>query len=133
MLFSNSTGIINVSEAVKKFDSYFYQKIIPVLEGKNFKTSNRKGDEFNFTVDSEEVLCEEVINRARLSTITFREMLGLHVIENYWVQGRYLKWEKKFLKVSKKTISLSIMPAFEAKLSKRYLKSNTRTFGSKAQ
>ncbi len=93
---SETTGILNVSEALKKFENFFFQKNIPVLKGQKVERIEREGKEFILLVNNEKIRAEVVINCAGLNGIQVREQLGLRELEDYWVKGRYLKLKKEF-------------------------------------
>lgn len=92
--FSETTGILNVSEAIKRLEEFFYQKNIPLLKGQKVEHIERSGKEFVLKVAGEKVRSEFLVNCGGLYGVTLRRKLGLQDLEDYWVKGRYLKLKK---------------------------------------
>jgi 2-hydroxyglutarate dehydrogenase len=91
--FSASTGVVSVSEVIKKFQDYLYQKDVPLLLGQKVENLN---PDLEFTVGEDQFKAEVLINCGGLKGIELRKQLGLMDLENNWVKGRYLKLNKKY-------------------------------------
>ncbi|MCR9205913.1 MAG: FAD-dependent oxidoreductase, partial [Halobacteriovoraceae bacterium] len=94
--FSETTGIVSVSEAIKVFKDLMFQKNIPLLLDQGVQALSKKERGFELVVGEDVLTAETVINCAGLEAISIRKMLGLLNFENYWVKGRYLKLNKPF-------------------------------------
>jgi 2-hydroxyglutarate dehydrogenase len=91
--FSKSTGVVSVSEVIKKFQDYLYQKDVPLLLGQKVENLNK---DLEFTVGDDRFKADVLINCGGLKGVELRSQLGLADLENNWVKGRYLKLNKKY-------------------------------------
>jgi L-2-hydroxyglutarate oxidase LhgO len=92
-IFSPTTGILDVSDAIIKLADYLYKKEVPLLKKTKVTSLKREGD---FYILDYEGNCEGpiktsiLINASGNNSVTLREQLGLHNLENYFVKGNYL-------------------------------------------
>ena len=100
--FSETTGVISVSEAIKALQDDLFKRDIPLLLHQPITELRKKGNdsespgEFHFRVGEDTISAKKVINCAGLHSVEVRKMLGLNNLEARWVKGRYLKLNKKF-------------------------------------
>lgn len=94
--FSKTSGVLNISSALKNIETYLYNKDVPLMLNNEVKSIEKlenhpKGANFKIITEHEEVETRFVINAAGPFAIDLRKSLGLKDLENYWVKGNYLK------------------------------------------
>ncbi len=97
-IYSGTTGVIDVSMALKVLNDEIFKKNVPVLLKNKVSQieKNNQNDGMIVFCDNEKYLCKVLINCAGLGAIELRKKLGLNDLENYYVMGRYLGTRQKF-------------------------------------
>lgn len=94
--FSETTGVVSVSEVINRLKNLLFQKNIPLLLSQGVADISQEGNGYKLKVGDDLITTEKVINCAGLEAIDIRKMLGLDNYENFWVKGRYLKLNKPY-------------------------------------
>lgn len=94
--FSETTGIVSVSEAIKAFQNFIFKNNIPLLLDQGVEAITKTTSGFHLMVGDDQISADFVINCAGLEAVNLRKLLGLNEFENYWVKGRYLKLNKPY-------------------------------------
>ena len=94
--FSKTTGLLNISSALKNIETFLYNKDVPLMLNNEVKSieilkNPKKGERFKVVTEHEEVTTKFLINAAGPFAVNLRKQLGLLDLENYWVKGNYLK------------------------------------------
>lgn len=95
-IFSETTGIINVSELIKTLKEDLFQRNVPLLLNQAVTMISIKNSGYEIKVGEDLIYCKKLINCAGLKAVSLRKMLGLIDIEDHWIKGRYLKLNKSY-------------------------------------
>ncbi|MCP4914156.1 MAG: FAD-dependent oxidoreductase [Oligoflexia bacterium] len=95
--FIPSTGIVDISEAIKKIENHLFNKNVPIIKNDEIISVEFKENKFFINTKlSGAMTCDYFFNVAGTDAINIRKMLGHSELENYFVKGNYVKLNKKY-------------------------------------
>lgn len=93
--FSNSTGVLDIADAVKKLELWLTKNDVYIL--KNDTVVDIHVDStFKIKTTKENLECNYFYNCAGGFAIELRKKFGLNDFESYWVKGNYVRLKKSF-------------------------------------
>ena len=95
-LFSGTTGILDISETIKKIEAQLLDMGAYIFTSNPVKDLKLSESGFEVTTGNEVITCDILVNAAGLFAVDLRKKLGLTELENRWVKGHYLKTNQKF-------------------------------------
>lgn len=94
-IYLPTTGIIDVSIALKNLERWLFNKNIPILLNQTVEQIEPDAGEFNLYFKQQKIQAAIVVNACGLKAIEFRKKLGLLDFEADFIKGNYLSTNQK--------------------------------------
>jgi L-2-hydroxyglutarate oxidase LhgO len=88
--FCPSSGVLNVSEALKTLTNLVESMGGVILKSQNFTVAERIENGFVFVSEGQKMVTKTLINAAGHGAVNLRSRLGLTNFSNRWVKGNYV-------------------------------------------